>query len=334
MIAIAMGAAGLPTRVLAPARGALLTFGSLDAQHASAPGQVSADELRHLYRLASLNEQTLITGLIGAPIAHSVSPHMHNAAFASLGLNGVYLPLEVDQLAFFMRRMVRPATRELDWKLRGLSVTAPHKTAIIEHLDEIDSAAREIGAVNTVVVGEDGRLFGCNTDAAAAIAPLKQQADLNGARVAVLGAGGAARAVLWQLRREGARTTIFARDLPRAANTAEQFGAELAPLGDASFGDFDVVINTTPLGTRGALVDESVVTASQLRGASLVYDLVYNPPETRLLREARAAGCRVLGGLPMLIAQAAEQFRLWTNQEPPPFVMHEASARRLSAVAL
>ena len=328
LVAVAMGDAGLLTRVLAPSRGAFLTFGAAEAGQATAPGQLTAAELRDLYRVDSIDERTEFACLVGSPVMHSLSPHVHNAGFAALGLNAVYLPLEVRDLDAFMRRLARPQTRELDWRLRGLSVTAPHKRAVLAHLDWVDPAARAIGAVNTVVL-EGDRLRGYNTDAAAALTPLEGAGDLRGARVALIGAGGAARAVLWALRERGARAVVFARDESRARATAEGFGADSRPLGGARFGDFDVVVNATPLGTRGHAEEETAATAEQLRGARVVYDLVYNPAETRLMREARAAGCEAFGGLGMLVAQAAEQFKLWTGHAAPLEVMRAAAEKKM-----
>jgi 3-dehydroquinate dehydratase/shikimate dehydrogenase len=325
MIAIAMGEAGLLTRILAPARGAFLTFGALSREHANAPGQITVRELRDLYRLNVIKEQTEIMGLAGSPVAHSFSPHMHNAAFAALGLDAVYIPFAADDVHAFIRRMAHPRTRELVWNLRGLSVTAPHKSAILSLLDAVEPAAQEIGAVNTIVVEPDA-LRGYNTDAAAALAPLAGLMELSGARVAVLGAGGAARAVLWSLREVSARATVFARDLSHARPTAEKFAAGCQPLDGARFDSFDLVINTTPLGTRGAHETETPAQSAQLRGARAAYDLVYNPGETRFMREARAAGCElVVGGLPMLVAQAAAQFKLWTGRDAPLAVLSEAA---------
>ena len=328
MIAVAMGEAGLLTRILAPARGAFLTFGALAREQATAPGQTPARELRDLYRVHAINEGTEIMGLVGSPVAHSVSPHMHNAAFATRSLNAVYLPFEVGDVNAFIRRMAHPRTRELDWNLRGLSVTAPHKSAIIGLLDSIEPAAQEIGAVNTVVI-EDDALRGYNTDAAAALAPLVNLIELRRARVAVLGAGGAARAVLWSLREAGSLATVFARNVERARPTAEKFDAECRTLDDARFENFDLVINTTPLGTLGTRETETPAVAFQLRGARAAYDLVYNPAETRFMRESRAAGCEIiLGGLPMLVAQAAAQFKLWIRQDAPFDVMRAAAEKQ------
>ena len=331
VIAVAMGAPGLATRVLAPARGALLTYASADEGSATAPGQMTATALRETYRVDSINARTRIVGLVGSPVAHSVSPHMHNAAFAAHGLDCVYLPFDVRDFDSFWTRMARPSPRrEIDWPLRGLSVTAPHKGAAAARLDWTEQSAREIGAVNTVVFeGDSAR--GYNTDAAAALAPLAGLVELRGARVALIGAGGAARAALWSLRAAGAGATLFARDAARGRALAAAFDATPAALQGASFGGFDLVINATPLGTRGAREAETPATAEQLRGARAAYDLVYKPLETRFMRAARAAGCEsVTGGLAMLVAQAAAQFKLWTGADAPIGVMRDAAERALA----
>ena len=331
IIVLAMGAAGMMTRILGPSRGSFLTYAALDKAHQTAPGQPTADELRHLYRIQKISAQTLITGIVGGTVAHSISPHMHNAAFEESGTDAVYIPFEVQDAGSFLRRMVSPRSREIEWRLRGLSVTAPHKTSVMSQLDWIDASAREIGAVNTIVV-EDEELRGYNTDAAALLSTLVEKAvDLNGKRIAIIGAGGAARSALWSLTREGASVTLFARDVERASQLAEKFGARAERLEGAIFHDFEIVVNATPLGTRGVAEALTPATAKQLRGVSLAYDLVYNPEETRFLLEAQAAGCRILAGLEMLIAQAAEQFRLWTGRDAPIPAMRRAARKALES---
>jgi len=320
LIAIAMGNAGIATRILGPSRGAYLTYGSLEDESATAPGQVNARQLRSVYRIDEIDRETMICGLVGLPVMHSVSPHMHNAAFATAGVNGVYLPLEVRELESFVRRMIHPRTRELDWNVRGLSITAPHKSAVMELLDWIEPEAREIGAINTVVI-ENDKLRGYNTDVHGFISPLRERLGLvKGLRVAVIGAGGAARAVVWAMKREQANVTLFARAPDKARSASENFEVPCEPLSEASFRGYDVVINATP---------ESPATAEQLAGAGLVYDLIYNPIETRFLQEARAAGCHTLGGLKMLVAQAQLQFELWTGKTAPASVMHDAAIAAL-----
>lgn len=329
MIAIAIGAAGVATRILGPSRGAFLTYGALETEKATAPGQLTAKELRELYHIDTIDRQTQIMGLVGLPVTHSVSPHMHNAAFAAAGVNAVYIPFEVRDAPAFVRRMVHPRTREIDWNLRGLSVTAPHKAAIMDYLDWIEPAAKEIGAVNTIVV-EDDALHGYNTDATAVLQPaISKLGPLRSARCAVIGAGGAASAALWSLKKEDACVTVFARNVERANSLADKFNVDCEDVEAARFNDFDLVVNATPLGTCGALENQTPATSNQLRGARFAYDLVYNPIETRFLREARDAGCETLGGLSMLVSQAAEQLKLWTGVETALAVMREAARRAL-----
>ena len=329
MIAIAMGTAGIATRILGPSRGAFLTYGALETDSATAPGQLTAKELRELYHIHGINEQTLIMGLVGLPVGHSVSPHVHNAAFAAAGVNAVYIPFEVRDLKSFFRRLIHPRTREIDWNLHGLSVTAPHKTAVMDYLDWVEPATKEIGAVNTVVVVGDA-LHGYNTDATSVLQPvIETLGPLRDARCAIVGAGGAASAALWSLRREGARATVFARNVETGKSLAEKFAARCENLEAARFDGFDLVINATPLGTRGQRENETPAISNQLRGARFAYDLVYNPIQTRFLREAREAGCETLGGLSMLVQQATEQFKLWTGAAAPIEVMRDAAGRAL-----
>lgn len=331
LIALAMGPAGVMTRVLAPSRGAFLTYAALDDGLPTAPGQISNRELTEVYRIRQIDRETQVFGLAGLPVSHSLSPHIQNAAFAAAGLNAVYLPFAVKDVGAFLKRMVHPRTRELNLNIRGLSVTAPHKFAVLPQLDWIAPAALEMGAVNTIVV-KDESLFGYNTDAAGFIQPLlKTFGDLREANCAVLGSGGAASAALWALRRAGAAsTTVFGRNPALTGNLADRFEAPHKSLEEASLGGFDVVVNATSLGSAAGSVTETPATAAQLRGASLAYDLVYNPAETRFLREAKAAGCRVLGGLAMLVAQAEEQFKLWTGTKADRFVMQQAAERKLA----
>ena len=329
MIAIAMGNAGLATRILGPSRGAFLTYAALDTESATAPGQITAQRLRSVYHVENIYPDTMIFGLVGLPVMHSVSPHMHNAAFRKAEVNGVYLPLEVRDVKTFCQRMVHPRTREFDWNLRGLSVTAPHKSAVFEFLDWIEPIAKEIGAVNTIVIDND-KLRGFNTDAAGLIEPLlKVFNSLDGLRVAVIGAGGAARATVWSLLKHQASVTLFARDVVKARTLGQVFGVSYETLSSALFAGYDLVINATPLGS-GDLIDRVPATAEQLQGAGCVYDLIYNPIETRFLKEARTAGCKTVRGLEMLAAQAKKQFELWTGQTPSSNVMYDAAVAALN----
>ena len=329
LIAIAMQEAGMLTRILGPSRGGFLTFGSLARGHESAPGQLTCDELRDLYHVQTLSYETQIVGVVGKPVSHSASPLMHNRAFREMGLNFVYLPLEVGEVEKFFRRFVSPATREMDWRLRGFSVTIPHKTAVIPYLDELDETARRIGAVNTVVV-EGDRLIGHNTDAHGVIAPLAAVTDLRGARCAVIGAGGSARAVVFGLLERGARVAVFARNPAKAAALADEFGVAIAPIEAIGDSDAEIIINTTPVGMVNHQEGQSVILRTAWRNRRVAYDLIYNPLETRFLADARAQGCIALSGIEMLAAQAARQFEVWTGRKPSVGLMRAAALEKVS----
>jgi len=272
-----------------------------------------------------------VSGLIGSPVLHSLSPVMHNAAFGKVGLNAVYLPFEVSDVFGFFNSIIKPGIAGSGLPVLGFSVTIPHKTAVMQLLDWIEPVAKSIGAVNTVVVRE-GNLHGYNTDITGFIEPLKQRIpDLRGIRAAVIGSGGAARSVLWSLGIEGAESMVFARDTEKAAVLAREFNVGVVKLQGADFTGFDIVINTSPLGTIGVQQSQTVVLSHQLRGVRLAYDLVYTPKETVFMREASQAGCKVIGGIEMLVSQAMAQFQLWTGIQAPAQVFHEAAWSVLNA---
>jgi 3-dehydroquinate dehydratase/shikimate dehydrogenase len=329
LIALAMGGAGLVTRILGPSRGSFLTYGSVARGRESALGQPTCEELSKLYRVRQISRATAIAGIIGSPVGHSASPAIHNAAAAALGLDFVYVPIEVKNLSTFFEKFVRPSTRQMDWELCGLSVTIPHKSAVMSFLDEIDPVARAIGAINTVLI-RGSQIIGRNTDVEAAMRPLGDL-DLQGRRCAVLGAGGAARAIIYGLVGRGANVIVFARDVKKAGRLAEKFGVAVRAMAELSSSDAEILINATPVGMRGWAEGQSPVPSSWLRGRELVYDLVYNPLDTALLKCARAEGCRTIGGFEMLIAQAELQFQMWTGLEPPANLMREAAMSWLGA---
>lgn len=331
VIPIAMGEAGKWTRILGLAHGAPITYASPGSGRETAPGQITADDLRDVYRVKQLDTDTVVYGLIAGNTSYSLSPFMHNAALAETGLNAVFVPLQVKDVDRFVSHMVRRETREVELDFGGFAVTNPHKQAIMRHLDHVDDTARAIGSVNTVTI-DDERLIGSNTDADGFIQPLLNSVgDLRSARAAVAGNGGAARACIFSLLRAGADVTILARDHSRAASLSNEFSVPVEQLADGSLRSnaFDILVNATPLGTRGEHEQASVATADELRGVKLVYDLVYNPRETRLIREAKQAGAKTLGGLDMLIAQGAKQFEIWTGREAPIGVMRAAVEKRL-----
>ena len=256
IIPIAMGEAGKWTRILGLAHGAYLTYAALESGNETAPGQISVDELLNVFRVKELDGSTEVYGIIAGDTTYTMSPYLHNAAFKSSGRNAVFVPFQVKDLDEFIRRMVRPETREIDLNFHGFSVTNPHKQAVLQYLDEIDDAANKIGAVNTIKI-VDGKLHGFNTDVVGFIEPLKSKLrSLADARVAVIGTGGAARAAMLLLTRSGAAVTISARDADKGRSLAAEFQTDFEKLETGNskletvFTPFDVVVNATPLGTR------------------------------------------------------------------------------------
>jgi len=323
-IAVTMGEHGHVSRILGPKFGAFLVFASLAPGREAAPGQVPVRDLLDLYGFRRIGSATRVYGVIANPVAHSMSPAIHNAAFQHCGVDAVYLPFRVDSPANFI-----PAWRELP--VEGYSVTIPHKEAVIPLLDEVQPLARRIGAVNTIVM-RDGRLLGSNTDWSAAVKAieggLRQGESLAGKTVLLLGAGGAARAIAFGLTERGARLLIANRTHERAVKLAADAGCGVVPLAEVASVAYDILVNGTSLGMHPK-VEETPLAAALLRPGALVFDSVYNPLETRLLREARAAGCRTVDGLEMFVNQAAEQFELWTRLPAPRALMRSVVAARL-----
>ena len=314
-VLIAMGECGFATRVLAGRFGSLWTYAGAE-QHV---GQISASALLQEYRFRAIDDATDVYGLVGLPVSHSVSPAMHNGAFAAMGMNAVYLPLpavSADDVMVFGRAL----------GVKGLSITIPHKVTLFDRVDAVSDVARRIGAINTIRV-RDGRWVGDNTDIAGFLAPLAERVSLPGLRAAVVGSGGAARAAVVGLSERGCRVRVHARSRAQAEAVAALASAGVGPY-PPERGSWDLLVNCTPLGMYPR-VEETPVPADDLTG-QCVYDLVYNPAETRLLRDAARAGCQTIGGLDMLVAQAREQFFWWTGVRPPTDVMRDAARTRLA----
>jgi shikimate dehydrogenase len=254
---------------------------------------------------------------------------MHNRAFQAHDIDCVYLPIEVVDLGAFFTRFVRQSSREIEWDLRGLSVTIPHKTKVMRFLDEVDDVARGTGAVNTIVI-EERLVKGYNTDVEGAIAPLLRLGSIEGERCAVIGAGGAARAIVYGLLKSGARVAVFARDVGRAKRLADSFGVSVSRLDEIASSGASILINTTPVGMRGHDEGHSPVPCEAFDGRPLAYDLVYNPLETRFLKDATDAGCETVSGIEMLVTQAALQFEMWTGRRPSLDLLREAALEKLS----
>ncbi|MEO7539503.1 MAG: type I 3-dehydroquinate dehydratase, partial [Pyrinomonadaceae bacterium] len=303
IIPIAMGEAGKWTRVLALAHGAFMTYAAINARQRTAEGQINADDLANIYRVKELDLETKVYGVIGNPVSASLSPYFLNPAFIDAGLNSVFIPFFVKDLGGFMNRMVRAETREVELNIHGLSVTMPHKQAIMKYLDEIDPTAAAIGAVNTVRI-EDHKLIGYNTDAYGFIEPLRERyGSLSGKRLAVLGAGGAARACVYSLKQEQAVVTVFARDGAKADLFAREFGVGSSAMSGIrkSARDFNVIVNATPIGMDGVTADEYALSPGDLEGVDFVYDIVTSREETPLVQAAKAARIPTIGGIDMLV---------------------------------
>jgi 3-dehydroquinate dehydratase/shikimate dehydrogenase len=327
-VLIGMGAAGVASRVLAARFGSRWTYAGDEV----APGQLPGPRLVQEFRFRRVRADASLYGVVGRPVLHSLSPAMHNAGFAALGLNAVYVPLEAADVADF--RCFANAMR-----LRGASVTAPFKVAIMPHLDEVSAIASDVGAVNTLVM-IDGPVTGTNTDVEGFLEPLRRRTAVRGLRACVLGAGGAARAVTAALVLEGASVTVVARRLEEARAIAARFGVEAAAWPPQP-GSWDLLVNATTVGSTanpGEPVSVRDLAARRHSGErqrgpasdGIVYDLVYEPEQTPLLEAARAAGCCTIPGLEMLVAQAERQFELWTGQRPPAGLFAAAAAQAVA----
>jgi 3-dehydroquinate dehydratase/shikimate dehydrogenase len=304
-IAIAMGAAGEPSRILYRVLGGWATFAAAEEGEVAAPGQIPASMLRTLYGAERLTRSTKVFGVIGYPVSHSRGIYIHNPLFRAAGVNSVYCRFHVRDLARFMKR-VGPM-------IDGLSVTIPHKTAVMKYLRRIDPAAKSIGAVNTVVRRGKG-FFGTNTDAPGALDAIERVIVVAGRKVVILGTGGTARAIAYEAHRRGAEVMISSRRLSRARALAAEL--EVSALSDYALDstDFDILVNATPVG-MSPMSTKSPVPARILRG-KVVFDAVYTPPVTRLLRDALAQGARIVPGTEMYLNQAALQSRLYAGVAP------------------
>ena len=319
MAVIAMGEAGIPSRVLANWMGSCWTY----AGNAVAPGQLSAARMLEEFRFRHIGPRTEIYGVLGRPVSHSVSPSMHNAAFRATHRDAVYLPLAAADFDDFLTFADAAG-------LRGVSVTAPFKVDAFERADECDPVSRRIQAANTLR-REGERWLGCNTDVSGFLAPLGSL-PARGARATVLGAGGAARSVSVALASTGMQVTLCARRTEQAQAVAALTGAAVATW-PPDPGSWDLLVNCTPVGTAPQVAESPLPADYAFQRGALVYDLVYNPPHTRLLLDAARAGCRTIGGLDMLVAQAQAQFHWWTGQRPPDRVMRDAAMARLDRQA-
>jgi 3-dehydroquinate dehydratase/shikimate dehydrogenase len=304
-IAVAMGDAGEASRVLYNVFGGWGTFASAEHGPSAAPGQIQGSVLRKLFRAHALDKQTQVFGVIGHPLAQSKGVHLHNPLFAGAGSKAVYCRFPVMNLSLFMKH-IAPL-------LAGFSVTIPHKQKIIPFLQSIDPAAREIGAVNTVLRRQEG-LWGTNTDGAGALDAIEESVKVSGKEMLLIGAGGAARAILYEAKKRGADVLVANRTAERAKHLAREFGVRAVVMRDLQGQKFDILVNATSVGMVPN-DGESPVPKNLIKGKA-VFDVVYNPPVTRFLREAADAGAVTISGMEMYINQAARQSELYTGKKP------------------
>jgi len=332
-VGMCMGDIGTPSRILSAKFGAPFTYATFHHERTLAPGQLSFKQMTEIYRYNKISADTAVFGVIADPIGHSLSPHVHNAAFEAAGIDAVYCPFRVpsDGLDQFMKDAPRLG-------LRGLSVTIPHKEAIARHLTKVDPAVKSIAAVNTVVF-DGAEVIGYNTDYNAAMYCLENAlgtvaanpSPVRNKRVLVLGAGGVARPIVFGLRSRGALVTVASRTMARSEKLASAFDCKAIEWDARSRASCDIVVNCTPIGMHPN-VDESPLGKTHLKPSMLVFDTVYNPESTLLVKDARARNCIAATGVDMFEKQAELQFKLFTKQDAPDGLMREVLKKAIGPI--
>ncbi len=330
-VGICMGEIGIPSRILAGKYGAPFTYSTFHHERTLAPGQLSFSQMKDIYHYDQIQADTKVYGYVADAVGQSVVPLVHNAAFRSLGINAVCVPFRVprEYLTSFLHD-----SSSMD--VCGMSVGPPHRDGLMHSLNKLDKAADAIGAVNTVSFHEDRSTFGYNTDYRAAMSALvrasgvKTENPLDGKRALVLGAGSVAKAVVFGLRQLNVDVVITARSFANAQALAETMECRAVEWDSRYSVKLDVLVNCTPVGMHPN-VDETPFTTGQLRRTWIVFDAVYNPEQTLLVKEARLKGCRVVTGVDMFIRQVALQFKVFTGQDPPIEVMRLALKRAVGA---
>ncbi len=320
LVAITMSETGAASRILMPALGSLFTYAAPIDLPGTAPGQIPARTLRSLYRSEKLNKQSRVYGVIADPVAHSKSPFIHNRGFQARRLDAVYLPFLVSQ------------TNLGDWMsfahklpVSGFSVTIPHKRRIMRYLDAVEPLARRVGAVNTVW-RKSGKWRGTNTDTEGVLKPLSRRIRLANASILVAGYGGAARAAALTLHDSRANVAITGRNTAEAQSLARVVKGQALTLKQAQTRHFDVLVHATPLGMTPNV--DTCLFPDRIP-ADIVFDMVYNPHETLLLKRAKEQGLKVIPGAEMLLEQAISQFEIWTGENAPREVMRAALEQHL-----
>jgi len=320
LIALCMGEKGEASRILSPLLGGFLTFGSLETGKETAPGQITGATLKNIYRVCDKRNSFKIFGVIGNPVYKSMGYLIHNRAFKETGSTDIYVPFLVDNVEKFFKGFSP--------YFEGLSVTMPFKESIMAEMDEIEETAKKIGAVNTVV--RDGKSWkGYNTDCMGALQALEKHVDLKNKNVLIVGAGGTAKAIGYGVYEKGAKITVtYNRDKEKGIRLGSELKAKVVSIQDVDKEEIDVLINCSPVGMSPNL-EETPVPSRCLRKGMIVFDSVYNPIETRLIREARVSGCVTISGVELFVNQAVGQFELWTGQKAPTDIMRDVVVRGL-----
>jgi 3-dehydroquinate dehydratase / shikimate dehydrogenase len=331
-IGLGMGDIGVPTRILAGKFGAPHTYATSHQDRALAPGQLSFEHMTQVYHYEQINAETEVYGVVADPIGHSLSPLIHNASFDKLGLNKVYVPFRVPR-----EDLARFIDESESLGIRGLSITIPHKEAVIKSLNHVDPSVQGIGAANTVIF-EDSRRAGYNTDYHAAISSLVDAMELSaagerpfsGKTALVMGCGGAGMAIAYGLVRGGAHVLVSDIAQRKAETMAERFDCLAVEWADRHKANPDILVNSTPVGMHPN-VDESPYEKHHLRPSMVVFDAVYNPENTLLIKDARSRNCTVVTGIEMFVRQACLQFKLFTGRDGPADLMRDVIRRTIGA---
>jgi 3-dehydroquinate dehydratase/shikimate dehydrogenase len=320
LVIVPMGEVGLPARLLALREGSALAYAPVGA--ATAPGQVSLHDFKYLYRADSLTKKSEVYGVIGSPIGHSLSPLLHNTGFVAANRDAVYLPFLVERIEEFLDAIA-------SFALRGFSITIPHKQSIMKYLAECEPMAEKIAAVNTVVVGRNGKLHGSNTDYRGVLRALEGKLKLRDARALVFGAGGSARAAAFALAHAGAEVLICARRESAARELARACGGQAMARRHLKYAQLELIVNATPLGMYPNA--EVSPLAKEELNCGVVLDLIYRPLKTKLLHMAAQKGIKTVGGAEMFLAQGFAQFELFTGKPAPEAAMRSAVMAKLRA---
>jgi len=322
-IVFCMGEAGLISRIIAKKLNSFVTFASIDDQSATAPGQLTIEQFKQLYHYNNITSETELFGVIANPVGHSLSPAIHNACFGEKCMNKLYLPLLVgggkQEFNSFLHNVI-----ERKWlNFVGFSITIPHKQSALEFAQAnggvVEPLAEKIGAVNTLIIGADSKLTAYNTDYSAALDAVTstlgiERDGLRGLPVTVVGAGGVARAIVAGLSDAGAQICIYNRTVSKAEKLAAEFNCDFAPLDDLMDMNAKLVVNCTSIGMHPN-VDATPVPQECLKSDMAVFDTVYNPAETLLLKHARQAGAKTIDGISMFVNQGLAQFKLFTDAD-------------------